>query len=114
MLNLFNKMFSFWDFFIDGKFKIVSEIFFQLFTIHALYREHVIPVAFILLPSKSEQIYEKMTNEILQLAPVWQPQRVMMDLEKATINVFKRSFRKIELNGCYFHFSQSVLRFLQV
>ncbi|CAF4089600.1 unnamed protein product, partial [Rotaria sp. Silwood2] len=50
------------DFFIDGTFKIVPEIFFQLFAIHALYRDHVIPVAFILLPSKSEQIYQKMIN----------------------------------------------------
>ncbi|CAM4775069.1 unnamed protein product [Rotaria magnacalcarata] len=46
-------------------------------------------------------------------APAWQPQRVMMDFEKATINVFKRTLRKVELSGCYFHFSQSVLRFLQ-
>ena len=52
---------------------------------HALYRGHVIPVAFILLPSKSEQIYQKITNGILQLAPAWQLQRVMMDFEKATV-----------------------------
>ena len=62
-------MFSLQDFFIDGTFKVVPEIFFQLFAIHALYREHVIPVALILLLSKSEEIYQKMTNEILQLVP---------------------------------------------
>ena len=107
-------MFSLQDFFIDGPFKILPEIFLQLFAIHALYREHAISVAFILLSSKSKQIYQKMANEILQLALAWQPQRVMMDFEKATINVFKRSFRKIELSGCYFDFSQNVLRFLQV
>jgi hypothetical protein len=66
----------------------------------------VIPVAFFLLPSKKE--------EIIQLAPVWQPQRVMMDFEKATINVFNRTFPTVELSGCYFHFCQNVLRFLQV
>ena len=107
-------MFSLQDFFIDGTFKVVPEFFFQLFAIHALYRGHVIPVAFILLPSKSQQIYQKMTNEILQIVPAWQPQRVMMDFEKATINAFKHTFRTIELSGCYFHFSQNILRFLQV
>ena len=62
-------MFSLYDFFIDGTVEIVPEIFFQLFAIHALYREYVIPVVLILLPFKSEQIYQKMTNEIIQLAP---------------------------------------------
>ena len=107
-------MLSLQDFFIDGTFKVVPEIFFQLFAIHALYKGHVFPVAFILLPSKSQQIYQKMTNEILQIAPAWQSQRVMMDFEKATINAFKRIFRTVELSGCYFHFSQNILRFLQV
>ena len=107
-------MFSLQDFFIDGTFKVVPEIFFQLFAIHGLYRGHVIPVAFILLPSKSQQIYQKMTNEILQIVPAWQPQRVMMDFEKAMINAFKHTFRTVEHSGCYFHFSQNILRFLQV
>ena len=107
-------MFSLKDFFIDGTFKVVPEIFFQLFAIHVLHRSHVIPVAFILLPSNSQQIYQKMTNEILQIAPAWQSQRVMMDFEKATINAFQRIFRTVELSGCYFHFSQNILRFLQV
>jgi hypothetical protein len=93
---------------------VVPEIFFQLFAIHANYRDHVIPVAFILLPSKTEQIYQQMVNEIIQLAPAWQPQRVMMDFEKATINVFNHTFPAVELSGCYFHFCQNVLRFLQV
>ncbi|CAF1393552.1 unnamed protein product [Rotaria sordida] len=101
------------EFFIDGTFKVVPEIFFQLFAIHATYCDHVIPVAFILLSSKTEQIYQQMVNEIIQLAPARQPQRVMMDFEKATINVFNHIFPAVELSGCYFHFCQNVLRFLQ-
>ncbi|CAF4150368.1 unnamed protein product, partial [Rotaria sordida] len=48
-----------------------------------------------------------------ELVPAWQPQQVMMDFEKATINVFSRTFPAVELSGCYFHFCQNVLRFLQ-
>ncbi|CAF2887331.1 unnamed protein product [Rotaria sp. Silwood2] len=101
------------EFFIDGTFKVVPEIFFQLFAIHASYRDHVIPVAFLLLPSKKEELYQKMVDEIIQLIPAWQPHRIMMDFEKATQNVFERTFPAVELSGCYFHFCQNVLRFLQ-
>ncbi|CAF3304227.1 unnamed protein product [Rotaria sp. Silwood2] len=100
------------EFFIDGTFKVVPQIFFQLFAIHASYRDHVIPVTFILLSSKKEEIYQVMVDEIIQLAPAWQPQRVMMDFEKATINVFNRAFPIVELSGCYFHICQSVPWFL--
>lgn len=102
------------DFFIDGTFKVVPEIFFQLFVIHASYREDVFPVSFVLLPGKSSQIYERMVNEILTLAPAWSPRRVMMDFEKASINVFNTKFPNIELSGCFFHFCQNIQRYLQV
>ena len=88
--------------------------FFQLFIIHALYREHVFPVLCVLLPGKSGQIYEKMMNDIMQLVPGWSPQRMMMDFEKAAMNMIIGRFSTIELGGCFFHLSQNVLRFLQV
>jgi hypothetical protein len=102
------------EFFIDGTFKVVPEIFYQLFAIHANYREHVLPVSFILLPGKSGQIYQKMINEIIALVPGWSPRRIMMDFEKALINVFSGAFPTAELSGCFFHLSQSVQRYLQV
>ncbi|CAF4063073.1 unnamed protein product [Rotaria sp. Silwood1] len=101
------------EFFIDGTFKVVPEIFYQLFVIHANYREHVLPVSFILLPGKSSQIYQKMINEIIALVPGWSPRRIMMDFEKALINVFSGAFPTAELSGCFFHLSQSVQRYLQ-
>ena len=52
---------------------MIPEIFFQLFVIHANYRGHVLPVAFILLPGKSGEIHEKMISEIVQLVPTWNP-----------------------------------------
>ena len=69
---------------------------------------------FVLLPGKSTQIYEKMIYEILTLVSTWQPQRIMMDFEKASMNAVSRRFPRVELSGCFFHLSQSVQRFLQV
>ena len=102
------------DFFIDGTFKVVPKIFFQLFILHALYREHAFPVLFVLLPGKSGQIYEKLMNDIMQLVPGWSPQQMMMDFEKVAMNMIIGRFPTIELSGCFFHLSQNVLRFLQV
>ncbi|CAF1230546.1 unnamed protein product [Didymodactylos carnosus] len=54
-----------------------------------------------------------MINEIVELVPTWNPQRIMMDFEKAAMNVFGGSFPGVELSGCFFHLSQNILRFLQ-
>ncbi|CAF1294685.1 unnamed protein product [Didymodactylos carnosus] len=54
-----------------------------------------------------------MGNEIIEFAPNWHPQKIMMDFEKALINTFGSSFPSAELSGCYFHLQQSILRSLQ-
>ena len=55
-----------------------------------------------------------MINIIMQLVPDWSPQRMMMDFEKAAMNMITGRFPIIELSGCFFHLCQSVQRFLQV
>lgn len=102
------------DFLVDGTFKIVPEIFYQLFIIHAVYRRHVIPVVFALLRKKSTDTYDRLIDEILKVAPNWSPIRVMMDFEQASINAFKRKFPSVALSGCYFHLRQSIHRKIQV
>ena len=67
--------------------------------IHALYRDHIFPVLFVLLPGKSGQIYQKMMNEIMALVPGWSPRRVMMDFEKAAMNMVTSTSPTVELSG---------------
>ena len=55
-----------------------------------------------------------MMNDIMQLVPRWPPQRMMMDFEKAAMNMIAGRFPTIELSECFFHLSQTVLRFIQV
>ena len=55
-----------------------------------------------------------MMNDIMKLVPGWSPQRMMMDVEKAAMNMIIGRFPAIELSGCFFHLSQNFLRFLQV
>ncbi|CAF1114027.1 unnamed protein product [Rotaria sordida] len=101
------------NFLMDGTFEIVPEIFYQLYVIHAVHREHVMPVAFCLLRRKTMTTYQEMINKILEFAPAWNPQNIMLDFEKAVLNVLSNSFPHVSLSGCYFHLRQSIHRQLQ-
>ncbi len=37
------------EFLVDGTFKVVPEIFYQLYIIHGVFRDHVIPLIYALL-----------------------------------------------------------------
>ena len=46
--------------FMDGTFKVAPRLFSQLYSVHAVYREHVVPVLYCLLPDKSRATYHRM------------------------------------------------------
>ncbi|KRY06582.1 hypothetical protein T12_3131, partial [Trichinella patagoniensis] len=66
---------------MDGTFKIVPEWYQQMFTIHAAV-----------------------------LGVVLQPQTVICDFETALIPALQGTFPGVNIQGCYFHFCQAVLR----
>jgi hypothetical protein len=102
------------EFLVDGTFKVVPEIFYQLFIIHAVYRNYVVPVTYALLRRKNTDTYLRLINEILEIAPDWSPRSMMMDFEQASINAFRTKFPTVQLSGCYFHLRQSIHRKIQV
>ena len=102
------------EFLVDGTFKVVPEIFYQLYIIHAVYRQHVVPVIYALLHRKTAETYQRLINEILKFAPCWNPRLFMLDFEQASINALKSSFPTTSLSGCFFHLKQSFHRKLQV
>ena len=71
--------------FMDGTFKIAPRLFAQLYLIHAVYRDHVVPVLYCLLPDKSRTTYHRMFDIVrgkmaasnMQL----NPQIIMSDFE---------------------------------
>ncbi|CAF1096383.1 unnamed protein product [Rotaria sordida] len=98
----------------DGTFKVVPEEFYQLYIIHAVYRDHVTPVCYALLRRKDASTYERLFNEILKFAPEWTPESMLIDYEKACINAYQSVFPDALLSGCYFHLKQNLHRKLQV
>ncbi|CAF3204939.1 unnamed protein product [Rotaria socialis] len=101
------------EFIVDGTFKVVPEIFYQLYIIHSVHRDHVIPVIYVLLHRKNADTYYRLINKILKFAPRWSPRSIMLDFEQACIGVYQTMFPTVLLSGCYFHLRQSIHRKLQ-
>lgn len=99
--------------FADGTFKTVPRLFAQLYTIHAVVDEQVIPMVFALLPSKTQTTYERMLDATIELYPDLSPETVMMDFEIAAINAFRSRFPNVRVRGCFFHLSQNVYKHVQ-
>ena len=65
----------------DGTFKVVPEIFCQLFTVHAMVDHHTIPCTYALLLDKTQITYNKLIQEVKNLTNCF-PASVMVDFEK--------------------------------
>lgn len=97
----------------DGTFKTVPEVFFQLYTIHAEVYGTVVPLVYVLMPKKTEQMYTKMLEQLLILQPTLAPDSVLTDYEIAAINAFTAIFRNVTVSGCLYHLSQSIYKRVQ-
>ncbi|CAF1314959.1 unnamed protein product, partial [Didymodactylos carnosus] len=96
--------------YLDGTFDVVPELYFQLYTIHVTYLNHILPAVYVLLPGKKQCLYKTMFKELKNLVPDFDPLNVMIDFERATINVIKSLFPTTVLNGCFFHLCQNIYR----
>lgn len=94
----------------DGTFKVVPELFFQLYSIHVQEDSTSWPCVLALLPGKSEEIYTRLLSALKNLIPEAAPTRILTDFEMAAMNSFRVVFPTAEISGCFFHLSQAVLR----
>jgi hypothetical protein len=94
--------------FADGTFKTAPELFYQIYTIHALVDNNILPCVYAFLPNKTEQTYYEMFQQLLILKPTLNPRSVMVDFEIGAHNALLRVFPQTEIKGCFFHLSQCV------
>ena len=80
----------------DGTFKTVPNLFNQLYTIHALvggmypFRDgHLLPSIYVLLPGKITKHFREMWKVIKQMCPDANPDYLLVDFERGSINAFK-------------------------
>jgi len=101
--------------FIDGTFRTAPSPFYQLVTVHGLFRGAVIPLCFCLLSGKTvghyRQLIEHVRNKIRQTCRRrWNPRNLICDFELALITAVETELPRTRVRGCYFHFSQSLWR----
>jgi hypothetical protein len=99
--------------FTDGTFKSApSSIFKQIYAIHTLKYNTVIPVVFALLPDKSTATYSYLIKTLKSHIPL-NPKTIMTDFERSAILEFKENVYNIIYCSCHFHLSQYVWRKIQ-
>lgn len=99
--------------YVDGTFKSVPTLFTQLYTIHGIIDSKILPLIYLLLPNKKQVTYFTAFNEVKKLSANLCPDSIMMDFEKAVINVCKEIYPSAQIRGCFFHFKQSIYRKVQ-
>jgi len=99
--------------FADGTFSTSPNLFYQIYTVHGIQFNNVIPSIFALLPNKTETTYVSFYNALQTLNESLNPKSIMVDFEKAAINAIQSVFTNTSVRGCFFHLSQSIWRHLQ-
>jgi hypothetical protein len=99
--------------FLDGTFSITPSLFEQLYTIHAIKHNKNIPLVYVLLTRKTENLYTRVFNSLFDLNENLNPDSVMLDFELAAINAISSVFPNAVIKGCYFHFRKAIYRHIQ-
>ena len=107
MLRVLEKS-SFW--LADGFFKITPKIFDQLYSIHVSVSGIAPACIYAFLPNKTEKIYNRFLQALIDLAPNCRPEKMLLDFEQAALQSFQKTFPEAHLSGCFFHLSQSYMR----
>ena len=98
--------------FMDGTFKSTPSLFDQLYTMHGIYREHVIPLVYCLLPDRKRttyfRVFEILKRRLAELDLVLEPDTVISDFEKAIVATIRAHLPTSTHHGCLFHYSQAV------
>ena len=104
------------EIFIDGTFKVAPKNWYQLLNIFGYDKTHkfFMPLAFIILSSKSEEIYNEVFYKIITLVKAhtdlksFDKVKIMCDFEIGLRKAIKNNFESCLLDGCYFHYCKAI------
>lgn len=103
---------------VDGTFSTSPLQFTQLYSIHAPVGQgdsrRVVPLVFFLLNKKTKKIYNLAFETLLDMCRensiLLKPKYVLSDFEKAVVNTIRDVLPETECFGCFFHFTQNLIR----
>ena len=102
---------------VDGTFQTCPNIFYQIFTIHAMKFGKMFPLIFAFLPNKTTQTYQRLFDLIKEKAEnlqlQLQPTTILSDFELAIRQAVHLSFPLTNFQGCYYHYCQALIRRVQ-
>ncbi|KAF2897819.1 hypothetical protein ILUMI_08354 [Ignelater luminosus] len=99
--------------FCNGIFRAALPLFTQLMTMHAIKFDAVIPLVYILPPSKTNTTYKRVLEQLKNLKSDLKPTTMMTDFESALYGAFAEIFDGIQFRGCFFDFCQCLWRQIQ-
>ncbi|CAF3795048.1 unnamed protein product [Rotaria sp. Silwood1] len=96
---------------MDGTFKTVPTLFRQLYSSHAPaggnVNSQIIPLVYALMSAKREELYQRLSQQLNELVDgnklKLNPDFVLTDFEKGSINAVKSEFPTAQSKGCRFH-----------
>lgn len=96
------------DWYLDGTFRISPTIFAQVYSLSVARFNQTVPILYALLPSKSEDQYDKLMAWVKANAPQANPVTCMTDFEAAPIKSILRAYPNVGPTGCFFHLTQNI------
>ncbi|XP_050062484.1 uncharacterized protein LOC126554589 [Aphis gossypii] len=102
----------------DGTFKMVPKTLdnncYQLFTFQVIHRNASFPMVYAILTGKTEEIYVGLFKYVCNVLPLqYDKLTIITDFELGLINAIRLVFPESSHQGCYFHYCQSILRYLR-
>ena len=101
----------------DGTFFTCPSLFSQMYTIHGMYRDKMICLAYALLPGKDTATYTEFLRILKDAASAkgknFNPMEAQTDFEKSMQKALRYSFPGIRLRGYLFHHCQAIMKRLK-
>ncbi|XP_052130886.1 uncharacterized protein LOC127751409 [Frankliniella occidentalis] len=82
----------------------------QLYTLVTVRDNHILPLAYALMESRSEIAYRDLFTFIRRVVPKMDPDFFMSDFEMAQLNAILEIIPRVTLSGCLWHFARAVCR----
>uniref|UniRef100_A0A0L8FQE2 MULE transposase domain-containing protein n=1 Tax=Octopus bimaculoides TaxID=37653 RepID=A0A0L8FQE2_OCTBM len=98
------------DWFCDGTFQVVPELFHQLCSIHRLISNRTILCFFALSPNKRQATFGELFSQFQALYSRFNPANILINYEQTAKNAITDIFPNAIMKGCFFHHSQAVCR----